>query len=277
MNCLFCKQNTDNSKSIEHIIPESLGNKEHILPRGILCDKCNQYFANKIEKPLLDQPYFKSLRHRARIESKKGRVPVENAMIISPEIIEAEIIYDKYEGNIIALKDSSKFHSVFVKPKSGSKGTMIIPMYDKPEDNNKLLSRFLAKVAVEALLYLFINEKGWIDEIVNKPDLDKIKMYARYGQGSNFWNYHQRRIYSEETRFNHPKVEMKDYEILHEFKILVTEESHYYFVIAIMGIEYTIGYGGPDIDGYLDWLNKNDNKSILDDLEEIKSSSWYKA
>ena len=67
MNCLFCKQNTDNSKSVEHIIPESLGNKEHILPRGLVCDNCNQYFAIKIEKPLLEQPYFRNIRHRAGI------------------------------------------------------------------------------------------------------------------------------------------------------------------------------------------------------------------
>lgn len=27
MICLFCKENSTNSKSVEHIIPESLGNK----------------------------------------------------------------------------------------------------------------------------------------------------------------------------------------------------------------------------------------------------------
>ena len=53
MICLFCKENSTNSISVEHIIPESLGNKEHILPKGIVCDKCNQYFAIKLEKPLL--------------------------------------------------------------------------------------------------------------------------------------------------------------------------------------------------------------------------------
>ncbi|MCK4322509.1 HNH endonuclease [candidate division WOR-3 bacterium] len=272
MNCLFCKQNTDNSVSIEHIIPESLGNKEHILPRGFVCDSCNQYFARKVEKPLLEQPYFKNLRHRARIESKKGRVPIENAIIISPELAKAEIIYDKHEGTLINIVDKEQARRIFSKPK-GSKGSMIIPAFDKPKENNKILSRFLAKVAVEALLFSFIKEAGWIDEIINKPELEEIKKYARYGLGFDFWKYHQRRIYSEETRFNHPDIDMEDYEILHEFKILVIEESHYYFVIAILGIEYTIGYGGPDIDSYLQWLKDNNNKSILDDPKEIKSSS----
>lgn len=27
MNCIFCKKDSTNSKSVEHIIPESFGNK----------------------------------------------------------------------------------------------------------------------------------------------------------------------------------------------------------------------------------------------------------
>lgn len=54
MNCLFCKRDSSTSRSVEHVIPESLGNKEYVLPRGMVCDKCNQYFAIKIEKPLLE-------------------------------------------------------------------------------------------------------------------------------------------------------------------------------------------------------------------------------
>lgn len=69
MNCIFCHQPSDNSKSIEHIVPESLGNKKTVLWRGAICDKCNNYFATKIEKTLLDQPYFISLRNRNFIKT----------------------------------------------------------------------------------------------------------------------------------------------------------------------------------------------------------------
>jgi hypothetical protein len=266
MNCLFCKHNSDNSVSVEHIIPESLGNKDHILPRGIVCDKCNQYFALKIEKELLEQPYFKNVRHRARIESKKGRIPIENAIFISPELGKAEIVIDKHDGISIFMDDEEKARRIFSSPK----GSFIIPAFDKPEDNNKVLSRFLAKVAVEALLLYLIKEDGWIEEVMSKPELDEIKKYARYGEGVDFWKYHQRRIYSEETRFNNPLIEIEDYEVLHEYKVLITKESHYYFVMAIMGIEYAIGYGGSDLDSYMQWLQENNNKSILDDPNETR-------
>lgn len=34
-----------NTKSEEHIIPKSLGNEKFVLPKGTICDKCNNYFA----------------------------------------------------------------------------------------------------------------------------------------------------------------------------------------------------------------------------------------
>src|SRR5688572_29918009 len=73
MRCIFCKQSSDQSKTIEHIIPESLGNKEHVLPRGVVCDSCNWYFGTKVEKELLDQPFFKHARHRQFILTKHGK------------------------------------------------------------------------------------------------------------------------------------------------------------------------------------------------------------
>ncbi len=32
MKCLFCKQSSADTKSVEHIVPESLGNTTFILP-----------------------------------------------------------------------------------------------------------------------------------------------------------------------------------------------------------------------------------------------------
>ncbi|WP_431293478.1 HNH endonuclease [Pedobacter sp. P26] len=49
------------STGVEHIVPQSLGNINHILPKGLACDSCNNYFAVKIEKPLLARPYFRNL------------------------------------------------------------------------------------------------------------------------------------------------------------------------------------------------------------------------
>ena len=98
MKCIFCKKASSNSKSVEHIIPESLGNKNHILSKGIVCDSCNQYFATKIEKPLLESPYFVNVRSRNIIKSKKGRVPMDTGFIIKPSLEKINIGYRKGEN-----------------------------------------------------------------------------------------------------------------------------------------------------------------------------------
>jgi len=50
MRCLFCKCPSDDATSVEHIVPESLGNRRHILPRGAICDRCNNYFSREVER-----------------------------------------------------------------------------------------------------------------------------------------------------------------------------------------------------------------------------------
>ena len=42
--CIFCKLRSD-EKVIEHIIPESFGNKEYILKNGLVCNECNNRFS----------------------------------------------------------------------------------------------------------------------------------------------------------------------------------------------------------------------------------------
>lgn len=74
MRCIFCKDDSDNSSSQEHFIPQSLGNTEHILPPGVVCDACNNYFARKIEGPVLGSPMFRLLRAERSVVNKRGRV-----------------------------------------------------------------------------------------------------------------------------------------------------------------------------------------------------------
>jgi hypothetical protein len=45
--------------------------------------------------------------------------------------------------------------------------------------------------------------------------------------------------------------------------ILLTDQKKGYFIVAIFGLELTINYGGPDINGYLTWLSKHNNISPL--------------
>ncbi|WP_395445858.1 HNH endonuclease [Caulobacter sp. UC70_42] len=72
MRCLFCKADSSRSRSVEHAIPEALGNRSFVLPAGVVCDGCNNYFAVKVEGPLLKTGSLRQLRARQGVPTKRG-------------------------------------------------------------------------------------------------------------------------------------------------------------------------------------------------------------
>lgn len=267
MNCIFCKSDTTSSKSIEHIIPESLGNKSHTLPKGVVCDKCNNYFASKIEKMVLELPYFLSLRGRNEIETKKGKIPGIPGFISGKSTNELQIRFAT--DNIIEVNIENK--SLFEKVQKGEVKELYIPVITDPPENNIHVSKLLGKIAIEALAQRVINIEGWQNDFIHNSGLNELRDYVRFGKGYTVWPYHQRKIYNENMLFT--SEDKEGYEILHEYdflfpeKPLINEDLHsvnnLYFVCAIMGIEYTINVTNAGLDKYLEWLNNNQNKSIL--------------
>lgn len=108
--------------------------------------------------------------------------------------------------------------------------------------------------------------------------LKDLREYARYGKGK-YWQYNQRRIYSEGDCFFNQN-ENRLYEILHEMKFLVKNYKRYpnenveaeiYFIMSIAGIEYAICISDPDISEYQKWLEEHDGDSPLKDDAETFS------
>jgi HNH endonuclease len=234
MRCIFCKKNSENSVSVEHIIPESLGNIDHVLPKGIVCDACNNYFA-KIEKELLEQDYFQSVRGRNNLRNKRGNLIPEIGLIHHPDGGKVGI-YHEHSGISIDIP-SSKMATLIT---SGAVNKLFIPHYEEPDPKNVSLSRFIGKVAIEALALRLINIEGWEEEIIDKPELDFLRDYVRYGPGKiKFWEYHQKRVYAESD------------DIIHEFGFKYPESKELFFNLTIFGIEYTINMSGPEIESYI--------------------------
>jgi HNH endonuclease len=256
MNCIFCKQASENSKSVEHIIPESLGNIDHILGKGIVCDKCNNYFASKIEQPLLELPYFVSSRHRNDIENKKGRIPISKGVILGQKPGIVNFHRDK-DGKSISFEDDRLIN--FIRGKKTF--SIVIPINELPPDKDIHISKFLGKVGLEALAKNSEGVEGGLKELVDKVELDTIRNYVRYGQGK-YWEYHCRPLYAEGKLFMDDKMN-EAYEVLHEYKILYTDDFQLLIVLVIFGVEYCLDLGQPTTDTYLKWLKDNNNVSPL--------------
>lgn len=198
MRCIFCKDDSTTSRSVEHVIPESLGNTEHTLRPGIVCDKCNNYFAHSVEGPLLSDPFFRQQRFQSAVTTKKGQPPrVLGIHLPGPTLVE---VFPNLDGSGISVGAANPSHEkAWIESLlNRTGGKLIIPRSHGP--NEKLMSRFRAKVALECLAVRLMDITGGIDEIVSKATLDPIRNYARRG-ASKFWPYHSRSLYPHDATF----------------------------------------------------------------------------
>jgi hypothetical protein len=253
VRCIFCKQSSSSSKSVEHIIPESLGNKRHVLPKGIVCDGCNNYFSRKVEKPFLDLPAVRQLRFQQDIESKRGNIPSITGLI-APDIPALLTKYPKYDFTSVQVSEPDLARLLQVK-----EGTVLFPLAgDLP--NTPVVSRFLAKIALEAMALRLVEFPEGIAYICDEAQFDVLRDHARKGYVSP-WPVHIRTIYHQNGKTFGPKGNAE--QIVHEFDFLVTDQSEWFFVLAIFGVEFTINLGGPEISGYRRWLEQTGGLSPL--------------
>lgn len=253
MRCIFCKNPSSSSKSVEHVIPESLGNKRHVLLRGIVCDGCNNYFSRKVEKPFLDLPAVRRLRFQQNLESKRGKIPPISGLI-TPDIPALLTRYPKHDLTSVQVSEPDLARILQAKEE-----TMLFLLGgDLP--GTPVVSRFLAKVALEAMALRLVEHPEGLAYLCDEAQLDVLRDHARKGYISP-WPVHIRAIYHQDGQTFGPEGNAK--QIVHEFDFLVTDQSEWFFVLAIFGVEFTINLGGPDISGYRRWLEQNNDLSPL--------------
>lgn len=264
MNCIFCKQNSKDSKSREHIVPESLGNKSYILPKGWVCDQCNNYISREVEGPFLNSFYGKYSRFEMAVPSKKGRIPIISGYHLQSRI---KVNILDYKKDITIFPANENDNELLKKSILSNKtGSLLIPNSGIPTPSYEL-SRFIGKIGFELLAFRICEDEEWNQELVTNKALDELRNYVRLGKPGFIWPVNIRKIYDKEKTFS--SLVSSDYQVLHEMDLLVipdlriANENEYYAVIAIFGIEYVINLGGPELDGYLNWLKQNDNKCFL--------------
>jgi HNH endonuclease len=262
--CIFCKDDSSKSRSVEHIIPEALGNTDHVLPPGIVCDRCNNYFARKVEGPFLGTPRLRDLRARQRLLNKRGLPTTIDAVL--PQIpMLVDLRFDE-DGQIGIGAKRERDEPAFIKALiSGRVSRLIVPLnHELPTE--RLMARLVAKISIEFMAARVLGLPNWEELIVDDPQLDAIRRFARIGDVPDFWPLSVRQIYDENACSQSAGV---DWQILHEFDFLVTEQHELYGVFCFFGIEIAINIGGPEIQNYKEWLDRHDGHSPLYRCESV--------
>ncbi|GAB6848202.1 hypothetical protein JCM10599A_20060 [Paraburkholderia kururiensis] len=231
------------SVAIEHVIPESLGNTKLTLPKGTVCDRCNNYFATHIEQPILQSNEFLYLRFNQELKNKRRKVPAAK-VIFGDQVVNARRL-----GSLSFSFDSEDFAKIEAYLAAGG-DKMMIPVSGTPPDDT-LTSRWLAKMGLEMLAHRWQNIDRWNDYIVEHAGLDEVRRYARAPKPGEKWDYGKRRIYEQNSSISTPDGQSA--QMIYECDILATgteESSEFYFVVAIFGVEYSINLGGNSMDGY---------------------------
>lgn len=247
MKCIFCTNDSSNSKSVEHIIPESFGSKTKILPKGIVCDTCNNYFSIKIENPLLSDISFRNLRAYYQIPTKKGKIP-SLLGYIDHNKDEVELKIDNNKPLIINLRSGKKINYA----NCSFDLTFQPPM--------KLMAKLMAKMALESLAYRQINNSTNEDFIALDEHFDSLREFVRYGNKIKEWPIYFRKIHHPNTIF---LFENSWKQVGFGFDIFHTKRKETYFAFNIYGNEFVINLGGPKVKGYEEWLFDNNYISPL--------------
>lgn len=140
--CLFCRQSDGGFTSVEHVFPESLGNKEVILPVGVVCDRCNHQSLSPLDAALCDFAPVAMMRTMYGVESKAGKRPVfkfDNGTLASDS-----------PGNVQLQLDSAKWQQTGLPAPPGHQAFSFTGMrHDMTAKRLEKVHRALTKIALE--------------------------------------------------------------------------------------------------------------------------------
>lgn len=245
------------AKSVEHIIPESLGNSTLVLERGLVCDRCNNYFARKVEKPLLDSPILRMLRFSNRIPNKRDRLPDVEAVLEDGH--RASVTMQSAHQGIPSVRlldpvDDRSIRQLLAKRQ------LLLSFNATTPPSDPVVSRFMAKVAIECLAHELSADRMMLASFIDDTQLDALRGHARLGVPAE-WSFSMRRIYDTDRHFTNASGTLE--QTVWEYCFFMTENSEAFFTLAIWGLEFVLNIGDSDVSGYADWLQKNGDASPL--------------
>lgn len=196
------------------------------------------------------------MRSQMMIENKKGNVPPTDCIISG--VPTGISLWKNGEGLRLEAKNENLQNLVDASIREMQRGAITFLIPEGPD--RRLMSRFLGKVAMEALAARVSSVEGWRDELLSNEDIEPLRRYVRFGDRPLEWSFSDRLLYHPNKIFND---DSELYEIIHEFDFLYTEDCHLFFIVAFFGREFAIDMSNENITGYSKWLAENNGRSPL--------------
>lgn len=241
-------------------MPESLGSRQRVLPPGVVCDRCNNYFARKVEQPVLSSPWMRNLRAWHQVPNKKGNYPSLVGHIAGTDV---KVNWSREKDGQMRLDPERKSEGAALANvlAEGFETPLFFLVHDDVPDD--LMPRFLAKMGLETLAERFLADWSALTlHVVDEPAFDAIRDFARKGTPGSTWPVSKRRIYPVESKMVHPDTGAW-VQAGFGCKVFMTRRSETYFAFCLYGMEFVINLGGPSIRGYEEWLADHDQASPL--------------
>ena len=233
--CIYCLDASGTSRSVEHVIPESLGNTKLVLPPGVVCDRCNNYLSRKVEGPFLNSFPIRKLRFDQALPSKRGRVPrLEVAVAGGGPAVLARAA----GGPIVIAFDRT---ADVLDAVARSRGVLLGEEYHPPDA--RVRSRFVGKVALGFLAASSLQHANEYEWIVETRELDELRNHVRWGVRGD-WQVQVRRIYHPDTAWADG---MGTVQRTWEATLFETSDGLPHFTGAFFGLECTICLTQPDL------------------------------
>lgn len=174
--CIWCLGTTPQVKftSESHVLPKCVGNLDkQVLPKGVVCDKCNNYFSHSVEPALIEDPIFHVLAVILKI-----RHPDKGSFF------RCRIFDDKHrptagEHQEIHCESTVSSRQLSMRIDYRTQGE-IRRTYDLAE--LALLSRAIYKIAFESYVWNIVVNKDSLPFGILHENFRNVRSWARYGE-----------------------------------------------------------------------------------------------
>lgn len=73
MRCIYCLEESSSTKGVAHVVPEGVVQNSMVLPKGTVCDSCNNYLGHELDSVLVAHPMLSVAIQALHLRGKGGR------------------------------------------------------------------------------------------------------------------------------------------------------------------------------------------------------------